>query len=447
VGGVIAAVALALATGAPLAESAAGEGSWLRTVPGAAEAGCSRALAVDPSGHARWLGVLTQAASLDGAALEPRGEGDVVVARFGADGTCAWAKVGGGAARDLPVAVDIAADGAAFVAGTFEGDARFDARPLPSLGSTESFLALYGADGRCEWVQRLPGRGEERVRDVACDRTGGAAVAGTHVRQFSKGDVPEVWVARYARDGTRGWMRRAEGTGRSVALAVDGDGVVYLAGSSPAAGTAAGRLPAEGWPLLLAFDARGASLWKWEPERRAPAGEEDPARGRAVAVAAIPAGGCWVLGEIAGLVHSDARDAAGPDRDVFLARVLSDGALDWLLRLGGPQDDRAFDVAARPGGGCVIGGSFQRSAHFEPWEISSAGPALFVAVYDDGGNCLSVTSGASDAEPMSLSLAASPDGSIWVSGARRGRLVLGDHEIADEGDGVFLARLAADGGP
>jgi outer membrane protein assembly factor BamB len=444
---VIAAVALALAAGAPLAESAVDEESWLRTIPGAADAGCSRALAVDPSGDARWIGVLADPAAIDGTALETRGEGDVVVARFAADGRCAWAKVAGGAARDLPVAVDVAADGSTVVAGTIEGDARFDAHPLPSLGSAASFLALYSADGRCEWVQRLPGRGEERVRDVAVDRTGGAVVAGTHVRQFSKGDVPEIYLARYARDGTRTWMRRAEGTGRSVALAVDGDGIVYLAGSSAASGTSAARVPAEGWPLVLAFDARGASRWRWEPERRQPTESEDSPRGRAVAVAAIAGGGCWVLGEVTAPARAEARAPGEPDRDLFLARVLPDGQPDWLLRLGGPEDDRAFDVAARPGGGCVISGSFHRSAHFEPWEVTGAGAALFVAIYDDGGNCVSVRTGASSAEPTGAALAAPGDGSIWISAGTLGRFVLGDREIDAEGEAVFLARLGSDGGP
>ncbi|MGQ0723515.1 MAG: hypothetical protein ACT4PE_18350 [Candidatus Eiseniibacteriota bacterium] len=441
-----AAVALALAASAPLAESAVGQGSWLRTIPGVADAGCSRAVAADPFGDVRWIGVLVEGAALDGNPVESRGGGDVVVARIGAEGRCAWAKVAGGAARDLPVAVDVAADGAALVAGTMEGDARFEGHPLPSLGSTESFLALYSADGRCEWVQRLAGRGEERVRDVAVDRTGGAVVAGTHVRQFSKGDVPEVYLARFARDGTRTWMRRAEGTGRSVALAVDGGGGVYLAGSSAVPGTSTARVPAEGWPLLLAFDARGASRWRWEPERREPIPGEESPLGRAVAVAAIAEGGCWVLGEITAPVRAEAHAPGDPDRDVFLARVLPDGQPDWLLRLGGSEEDRAFDVAARPGGGCVISGSFHRSAHFEPWEVTSAGAAMFVATYDDGGNCIAVLTGAGSAEPTAAALAVSGDGAIWITGATRGRFVLGDHEIDVEGETAFLARLAPDGG-
>jgi hypothetical protein len=165
-------------------------------------------------------------------------------------------------------------------------------------------------------------------------------------------------------------------------------------------------------------------------------------------VASIPGGGCWVLGEIQGLLRAgDGHSGESPDRDVILARILPSGKSDWLLRVGGPNDDRAGEVAALPEGGCLITGTFHESAHFEPWDVAAAGPGVFAAVYDADGNCISVVSGAEPSAnpevPAGPSIAPSLGGAVWIAGAFRERFAFAGHEVTAPGEGTFLARLAS----
>lgn len=421
----------------------------LRALPGAgSDDDVSPCVAADPAGRVWIASSFEGEGSLDGVALSSDGGTDVLIATLDTDGRCVWAKLAGGPGLDTPVGLAVDPSGAAYVAGRIGGGGRFGSEFLPHIGRRESFLARYGPDGRCLWATKVPGQSEESVAAVAVDRTGAAVVAGTFVRQFSKGGAPEIYVARYGRSGDREWMRREEGAPRTLSVAVDDDGRVYLARASPGASDVGTPTAREEWPLVSGYDAAGGTRWHWEPARRAPAEGEEESWGRAVRVVAAPQGGCWVLGEVRGLVHvGESRRAALRDRDLFLARLNAGGMLDWLVRVGGPEEDTALGLAPRSDGSCIVTGAFRAKAAFPPWEVTSAGPEdLFLAVYDGGGNCLEVRtlSGTlrNPSEELRFAPAAGPSGTLWAAGRFRDRLRFGDLELTHpEGPGCFLLQL------
>jgi hypothetical protein len=92
-----------------------------------------------------------------------------------------------------------------------------------------------------------------------------------------------------------------------------------------------------------------------------------------------------------------------------------------------------------------VSGTFQRQARLDPWNLTAAGSAGFLATFDDAGNCLraDVLTGEG---VLPYEVAAGEDGSLWVAGWFRDALELGGHRVVGGHDASFVARLAPSGG-
>lgn len=435
---------------APVPRSVAAEGSWLRALPGSGRSGCCYGLAADSRGGVWFLGSApdSDSADLDGTALAGHGDADALLVHVTAAGRADRGVVVGGAGADDPVELAVGPDDAAYALVRFGADARIGGHFFPVAGDRRSGLLRFEPDGRCSWAVEVPGTGEDGAQAVAVDRSGAAVVAGTFVRPWARGDLPEIYAAKYGRDGGRVWLRRCEGTGRTVCVDTDGQGRVYLGAATAAAEPGAGRRPVDGWPLVLSFDARGATRWRWEPERPSDSGD---VWGRVIAIAAEPDGGCRVLGEVRGLVRiGEIADPELRERDLFLARLDADGALRWSQRFGGPGDDFACDLAPGPDGVCAVTGTFRGAADLEPWSLTSAAPeAGFASVWDENGGCIWARvlegPGSDRQEVLPYEVSVTADGASYVAGWYRDAVRLGELSLPGPHDGVFLARILPGG--
>ena len=109
--------------------------------------GAFKRLAPTPDGGAVRAGLFRYAVA--GSDLLSRGQDDVLVERFAADGGLKWMLTAGGPGRDWANAVAVSADGArVVVAGVFEGEASFgegaNRKTLISAGEFDMFVACYG---------------------------------------------------------------------------------------------------------------------------------------------------------------------------------------------------------------------------------------------------------------------------------------------------------------
>ncbi|OJW20213.1 MAG: hypothetical protein BGO49_04720 [Planctomycetales bacterium 71-10] len=117
---------------------------------------------------------------------------DVFVARVvGGSIEPVFLKTFGGPGDERPTALTIVNEGATaysqghfyyYVAGAFEGEARFDdgaAGGRVSAGGSDGFLARYDAhDGALDWVATLAGPGDDSVEVIVSDSTGVSATGG-----------------------------------------------------------------------------------------------------------------------------------------------------------------------------------------------------------------------------------------------------------------------------
>jgi len=155
--------------------------------------------------------------------------GDVVLAKFDAQGGVAWAKNAGGYGFDY--AFDMAAlpDGSALVTGEFEFRATFgagepDEASVDARAGTDIFIAKYHPDGTIAWVKSAGGVLDDSGNGIDVFPDGSFVVTGFFRRKatFGKGEPSETtlspdgpddthfFIAKHHPDGDLQWVKRAD---------------------------------------------------------------------------------------------------------------------------------------------------------------------------------------------------------------------------------------------
>jgi uncharacterized delta-60 repeat protein len=222
---------------------------------------------------------------------------------------------------------------------------------------------------------------------VASGSDGSTYVAG-RTRSFTTEFGLNVFVLKFAPDGSLGWQRTwdiagAFGDHEPHDLAVAADGSAYVAGRTPGVG---------GDAFLLKFDSAGSLAW----QRTWGGSGHESAEG--VAVAAD--GTVFLAGST--------QNSFGPDAEAFLVRFASDGSILWQKRFGTAGDDGASDVVLAADGDLFLTGGTPVPGTF----------GFYIAKVTSDGNVIWQTTYTAEAgvDPRG-GLAAGPDGSVVVAAA------------------------------
>jgi hypothetical protein len=369
-----------------------GQLAWVRRAGGPSRSDWPHAIAAGTDGSFVVGGFFHGLAALDGGAITngllSAGEEDGFVARYADDGSLLWARKAGGILRDEMHGVAMLADGSVVAAGAFAAQGFFGAGATAtsrtvrgSLLATDGFVARHTADGTLAWLEQLGGPADDAARAVAVGADGSVSVAGvfrgaatfgsgSHTVTLQSAGGADVFVARYAGDGTLLWARQggggADDEARGLAVLADGSCVVvggyrglatFADASLPISVQAAGGLDA--------FVARYATDGTLRSVRTVGGTAEDEARG----IAATDDDGCIVAGNFqvtaavsGGIVPTNLVGAGS--RDVFLARYDLGGALVWAKAAGGSDHDQVIGVGAVADGSFAVTGVFLGTAGF-----------------------------------------------------------------------------------
>ncbi|MFO0755718.1 MAG: sigma-70 family RNA polymerase sigma factor [Byssovorax sp.] len=103
--------------------------------------------------------------------------------------------------------------------------------------------------------------------------------------------------------------------------------------------------------------------------------------------------------------------------DFFLAKLDIDGNCTWLRSYGGSHEQRGVSCCVDPQGYVTLAGYFEGTIHFdgEPLRSRSDGD-VFVARLDPSGHPMWSASYAGSRAPLGISVAAGPDGSVFLAG-------------------------------
>lgn len=250
------------------------------------------AVAVDRAGNLYLAGAFELTVDFDPGPgrrlLTSRGRKDAFLLKLDRQGRLQWVLQFGGAGEDTALKLAVDATGPVYVAGSFEGEARFgphaQGQALTAEAHADLFLLKVSPHGKPLWSQHLVGSGVDRLAGLGADRTGRVVMAGSFQGSLevgsgddeleSAGGGYDLFVARWKPSGELEWARRMGGEqtdlAQGLSVAPGGEALIvgYFQGSTDFdPGPDAVRLqPVEEGNVdgfAVALDAAGRYRWAW----------------------------------------------------------------------------------------------------------------------------------------------------------------------------------------
>jgi hypothetical protein len=415
-------------------DTAADPSGWTRVHGQADQYLLTRQVAVAPDGSVvigfRFRGSL----DLGDGPIDTGGAYHWVLARYGAGGELQWSTHLGGdddgtSIEHMALALDCG--GNLVIGGAFDGPIKLQGKTLQVVpgfwqeadiiyGTSDMFLAQYGADGQLRWARRFGDSAWQRIHDLDLQSDGTIVIGGANRGTLELGGAALVAnnkfdgvLAAFDPDGALLWQRNYPGPsdvavellavgpgGRIAAYGHAGD-VVDLGG---------GELPYTGiYKWVGGFEADGAHRWS----RRFL-----DATHQAVHIGADAGGGLVLAGD---------RDPPGSVLDGFVVRYDDTGLLSWYRQFDpAPAPAESLQIGALAvGDEITIAGQLKGDLDLGGGAVNSPVKTTFRARYDLAGANLGSTlfPGSDDTRPYSG--AYGPDGELVLGGMFKGKLDLG----------------------
>lgn len=218
-------------------------------------------IALDGSGNVYVAGHSTKPW---GNPLSPFSESsDIVVAKLSSSGELQWHTFLGGKGNDLGAGIALDASGSVFVTGY--SDSTWGTPLNPFSGGNDIVLAKLGSSGELQWHTFVGDEGDDRGAAVALDGNGNVYVTGGEPFSSAWGGRGRMVVAKLNSSGTLQWSKILSGEywcdhpyGESIA--VNQKGKVYVTGQEGCQGVHAWATVTQ--IVVAAFDGSGALEWK-----------------------------------------------------------------------------------------------------------------------------------------------------------------------------------------
>lgn len=312
-------------------------------------------------------------------------------------GSQVWGRAFGGlGVPDTAQGYGVAADGSGNVVfiGSFTGTCSFGGAALNSAGAMDVFVAKYAANGTHQWSKRFGSLGSDIGHGVAVDSGGNVYVVGEFLNavDFGGGALAsagssDIFLVKLSPSGDHIWSKRFGGTGADMGYAISSDGSDNLAitGSFGFFGTA--------------VDFGGGPL-----------------------------------------------SSAG-QYDVFAARFSATGAHLWSKRMGGTGQDRGYAIATGSNGDVAVTGYFSYTAAMGGGALTSAGSAdVFVTKFSANGDYQWSKRFGGISSDYGYGVAIDGSGNVALAGNYRGLVDFGGVPLGDAGNGdMFLAKYSSSG--
>jgi len=292
------------------------------------------------------------------------------------------------------------------------------------------------------WARNFGSRTTETANGVAVDPQGNSYMVGSFQGTATFGSTTlisagghDIFLAKLNPQGVLLWVIRAGGVNDDVGydVAVDSSGNAFITGyyGQNAIFEQTTVATAAGYNLFVAkYNSAGLLNWVRTPLIA------DDIYGSGIAV--DPTGKVVVVGTY--FQTSDTSDA-------FVARLNSDGTLQWVQVAGGLDDDQGAKVAVDLNGNIFITGFFTDEANFGINNVVYGNDTteMFVAKYNVNGTLVWVEASVSD-EAQGADIAVDSEGNCLVTGYFRDYADFGTHELYSDGFfDLFLTKYSPDG--
>lgn len=294
-----------------------------------------------------------------------------------------WASYFGGTSDEYGYSIATDPSGNVYIAGSATSTSHIattGAHQTIYGGLGDAFLAKFNSSGTLQWATYFGGAGIEQANGVACDTAGNVYITGYTnstsgiatglAYQISKGGTgtnENAFLAKFSSSGSLLWSTYLGGSGNDEAngVACDISGNVYITGvaeSTSGIATSNGYQQSIGGlqdVFVAKFNSGGQIQWATYY------GGTYAEEGNAIA--------CDIYGNVfvTGYTFSDSNisttgayqlvHTSTSDKDAFLARFDSSGALKWGTYFGGSLFDEGYSVACDTNGSVYMGGQTSSS--------------------------------------------------------------------------------------
>ncbi len=317
---------------------------------------------------------------------------------FGKDSTVwQYAYNDGGNSADMPEKMVTDRDGNLYITGYYSSTATFGSTSLTSFGGTDIFIAKYNNIGNLSWVVSAGGTLNDKGSDISIDSLGNVYVIGTfremaffdgnQVNSSGSGSGSqdkEIFIAKYAPDGTFVWVKTAGGF----------------------------------------FDDQGFGIFT------------------------VPNGDSYITGSFQGNADFQSINmlSNGGD-DIFAAKINTNGVFEWAEKSGGTSEDFGYEISRSSYGNIILSGTFQSTASFGAESLTSQGDDdIFILSYDQYGNQLWVEQIGGPQNEMVYDIQSAQDGYFYLTGSFKATATFGVTTLTSAGlNDIFISRYDTDG--
>lgn len=254
--------------------------------------------------------------------------GESYIAKYSNNGDVVWAKSVTGTNTNLTTDITYDNNGNYLITGFFSGNYNLGGSSISS--STQSYDILIGKldkNGNTVWLKKAGSIAEDAAQAICADKDGNAFITGYFIRtayfdnnSIDYYDYNDIFIAKYAPDGTNQWARAGKGSqlDGGFGISTDNEGNVYGTGM---------------FMFTLDFDG-------WQR-------------------------------------------TSSSGRDIYVVSYSPNGNVRWLTSAGGVNTDAGLDLAVKPNGNITLCGYYLNTCNFGNIEIDYAEyNDLFIAEFN-----------------------------------------------------------------
>jgi hypothetical protein len=301
-------------------------------------------------------------------------------------------------------------------------------------------------DPTLQWHTFMGSSSGDYGNAIAVDGTGNVYVAGssdvtwgtTPVDAFAGGW--DVFAAKLDSSGSLQWntfMGSASGD-EGYAIAVDGTGNVYVAGLSYATWGTTPVDPHAGGSDAFAAKLDSSGSLQWNTFMGSASGDG----GRAIAVDGT--GNVYVAGESDATWGLTPVDAFAGGYDAFAAKLNSSGVRQWNTFMGSASGDEGYDIAVDGSGNVYVAGQSDSTWGLTPVNVHAGGSDAFAAKLDSGGIRQWNTFMGSSSDDYGHAIAVDGTGNVHVAGRSNAAWGTTPVDVHAGGVDAFAAKIVSD---
>jgi len=381
----------------------AGVFKWVKQAGSAGNEVCA-GIITNAGGDSFITGWFSETADFDNFSVTSAGSYDMFVAKYNASGAAQWVSRGGGASDDYGNRITLANDGGVCIGGSFRETIWVGDHQLVSKGNRDVLLSHFSANGDVVCAKGAGGPGEDRAYGIFQDSDGNyfltgffSGIASFDEIELTSPAIISTYIAKMTNQGFFQWVKQGSGGANDFArgfdVEADGEGNVFATGFFSGTATFDNQtLSATGGQydfdaFLTKYNPQGDLVWAKK------AGSDGIDQGTTLFV--NPAGEIFLGGFFTQTGHfGDLTAESSGKSDVFVTKYSTEGAAQWVVSGGGAENEYAYGVVNDVSGSVYLTGVFAGTAGFGANNLASAGGNdIFVAKIPSTSNGLFFPSG------------------------------------------------------